>query len=68
MYPPYILALLSAFVFGKATIDSQIDSLEKADSPLLKYPTQLTQNIVPKQIHSHNDCTARLYIINRLKC
>ncbi|KIK71089.1 hypothetical protein GYMLUDRAFT_148202 [Collybiopsis luxurians FD-317 M1] len=29
--------------------------LEESNSSLLQYPTQFTQNIVPKQIHSHND-------------
>jgi len=36
-------------------VDKQIASLEKANSSLLQYPTSFTQNIVPKQIHSHND-------------
>lgn len=34
----------------------QIKDLIESDSPLLQYPTQFTQDIVPKQIHSHNDC------------
>lgn len=33
-----------------------IADLEASNSSLLRYPTQLTQNIVPKRIHSHNDC------------
>ena len=41
---------------AKATIDDVITKLENSQSPLLQYPTQLTQDIVPKQIHSHNDC------------
>lgn len=28
----------------------------ESSTPLAQYPTQLTQNIVPKPIHSHNDC------------
>ncbi|KAE9411024.1 hypothetical protein BT96DRAFT_983679 [Gymnopus androsaceus JB14] len=31
------------------------DMLQESNSTLLQYPTQFTQNIVPKQIHSHND-------------
>ncbi|KAI0274630.1 hypothetical protein BC834DRAFT_848979 [Gloeopeniophorella convolvens] len=36
-------------------VDQWIAALEDSNSTLLRYPTQLTQNIVPKQIHSHND-------------
>ncbi|KAI0067739.1 hypothetical protein BV25DRAFT_1819157 [Artomyces pyxidatus] len=36
-------------------VDQWIAALESSNSSLLHYPTQLTQNIVPKQIHSHND-------------
>jgi len=38
-----------------AGIQEQIRDLVKSGSPLLQYPTQLTQDIVPKRIHSHND-------------
>lgn len=54
----YLLTALP-LVCGKATIDAQIAALESSNSPLLQYPTQLTQGIVPKQIHSHNDCASR---------
>lgn len=33
-----------------------IANLEASNSSLLQYPTQLTRDIVPKRIHSHNDC------------
>jgi len=36
-------------------VDNQITTLENSNSPLIQYPTQFTQNIVPKPIHSHND-------------
>jgi len=36
-------------------VDDQIAMLLKQHSPLLSYPTDFTRNIVPKQIHSHND-------------
>ncbi|KAK7064150.1 alkaline phosphatase [Favolaschia claudopus] len=36
-------------------IMDEIAMLESANSSLLRYPTAFTQNIVPKQIHSHND-------------
>ena len=57
MYLLFLLSALPMFVIGKATIDAQIAALESSNSPILQYPTQLTQNLVPKQIHSHNDCT-----------
>jgi hypothetical protein len=37
-------------------VDQAVLALEKANASQLNYPTQFTQNIVPKQIHSHNDC------------
>lgn len=43
-------------VFAQPSILQQIAQLESSHSKLLQYPTQLTQNIVPKAIHSHNDC------------
>ncbi|KAJ7706084.1 hypothetical protein B0H17DRAFT_919600 [Mycena rosella] len=33
----------------------EISMLEASNSTLLRYPTDFTQNIVPKAIHSHND-------------
>ncbi|KAJ6575212.1 hypothetical protein B0H19DRAFT_632556 [Mycena capillaripes] len=33
----------------------EITMLEATNSTLLRYPTDFTQNIVPKNIHSHND-------------
>lgn len=51
---------------GQARIFSEITALEQSNSPLLQYPTDLTRNIVPKQIHSHNDCayaTAQTWIM-----
>ncbi|KAI0788558.1 hypothetical protein C8Q75DRAFT_768858 [Abortiporus biennis] len=48
LIPPVLVA-------AKATIDKQIQDLENSNSKLLQYPTQLTQNIMPKPIHSHND-------------
>jgi len=33
----------------------EITMLEATNSTLLRYPTDFTQNIMPKQIHSHND-------------
>jgi len=33
----------------------EITMLETSNSTLLRYPTDFTQNIVPKGIHSHND-------------
>ncbi|EPQ60709.1 hypothetical protein GLOTRDRAFT_90125 [Gloeophyllum trabeum ATCC 11539] len=40
---------------AKATVNNQVTLLEETNSSLLRYPTQFTQNIVPKNIHSHND-------------
>ncbi|KAJ3757196.1 hypothetical protein EV360DRAFT_46525 [Lentinula raphanica] len=44
-----------AIVLARPTVFKQITMLEESNSTLLRYPTQFTQNIVPKQIHSHND-------------
>ena len=51
-----IIALLPALVAAKPGVDQQIAFLETSNSTLLQYPTQFTQGIVPKAIHSHNDC------------
>ena len=56
MLPLLLASALPLLAAGKATINDQIAALETANSPLLQFPTQLTQNIVPKPIHSHNDC------------
>ncbi|KAF8898655.1 hypothetical protein BD779DRAFT_1430808 [Infundibulicybe gibba] len=52
---PLLVLVTLCSVNSKPGIIDQISSLESSNSPLLKYPTQLTQNIVPKPIHSHND-------------
>ncbi|KAI0034319.1 hypothetical protein K488DRAFT_45795 [Vararia minispora EC-137] len=49
------LAVIVPPAVTKPTIDTIIKSLEESNSTLLRYPTQLTQNLVPKPIHSHND-------------
>ena len=46
----------STAVLAEAGIHKKIKDLIKSNSPLLQYPTQITQDIVPKRIHSHNDC------------
>jgi hypothetical protein len=38
------------------SIQDQIDELIKSKSSLLQYPTSITRDIIPKPIHSHNDC------------
>ncbi|KAH9064228.1 hypothetical protein EDB87DRAFT_1673139 [Lactarius vividus] len=57
--PKFIfLTLLVGYIQLAATtpgVFQWIANLEASNSSLLQYPTQLTQNIVPKQIHSHND-------------
>ncbi|KAG6829392.1 hypothetical protein H0H92_004660 [Tricholoma furcatifolium] len=57
MMKPIILRLLLTLpaVAAKAGVFTQIQQLEDSNATILRYPTQFTQNIVPKQIHSHND-------------
>ncbi|KAI0815115.1 hypothetical protein BC629DRAFT_1588792 [Irpex lacteus] len=58
MKPSLLFAVITAIPLltaAKATVNDVINQLERSQSPLLQYPTQLTQNIVPKPIHSHND-------------
>ncbi|TFK57165.1 hypothetical protein OE88DRAFT_103455 [Heliocybe sulcata] len=50
-----VVALATAHAEAKPTVNDQIVFLESSNSSLLTYPTQFTQNIVPKSIHSHND-------------
>jgi len=49
------VVLAPHLVLGNPTVDQQIAFLQSSNSSLLRYPTQFTQNIVPKAIHSHND-------------
>ena len=65
MYALLLTAVLPLFVAGKATIGDRIAALEAANSPLLQYPTQLTQNVVPKPIHSHNDCSHFMFVAGK---
>ena len=53
-----ILSSWLTAVLAGAGIHKQIRDLIKSNSPLLQYPTQVTQDIVPKGIHSHNDCAS----------
>jgi len=46
----------STVVLAEAWVHKKIKDLIKSNSPLLQYPTQITQDIVLKRIHSHNDC------------
>ena len=52
----FLFSSWSTAVLARAGVHKQIKDLIKSNSPLLQYPTQFTQDIVPKQIHSHNDC------------
>jgi len=63
----YFLLLPNLLLFStaKATIDQQVLSLEKSNSGLLQYPSQLTQNVIPKFIHSHNDCKIKIVCHSR---
>ncbi|OCH95820.1 hypothetical protein OBBRIDRAFT_719943 [Obba rivulosa] len=49
------ILLAPQLAVGNPTVDQQIAFLHASNSSLLRYPTQFTQNIVPKSIHSHND-------------
>ncbi|KAG6888685.1 hypothetical protein C0995_006675 [Termitomyces sp. Mi166 len=40
---------------AKPGVLTEIETLESSNPAFLRYPTQFTQDIVPKQIHSHND-------------
>jgi len=51
-----LLPLLPCVVLAIPGVDKQIALMQKQNSPQLQYPTDFTQNIVPKPIHSHNDC------------
>ena len=59
------LGQLVVVTHAKATIDQVILALERSNSTLIQYPTQITQNIVPKPIHSHNDCECCNLVVRR---
>ena len=58
-------ALAPILVASMPGVDQQIAFLESSNSSLLRYPTQFTQNIQPKMIHSHNDCTCIKLVTGR---
>jgi len=49
------VASLVGLSFQRPGVLDEIAMLEATNSSLLRYPTDFTQNIVPKNIHSHND-------------
>jgi hypothetical protein len=55
----FVLCLVIAGLVGLSSqrpgVLDEISMLEATNSTLLRYPTDFTQNIVPKPIHSHND-------------
>ncbi len=51
-----VLTALPALILAKPGVDQAIAQLELSNSKLLQYPTQFTQGIMPRAIHSHNDC------------
>ncbi|KAF8627626.1 hypothetical protein AX15_004323 [Amanita polypyramis BW_CC] len=51
----FVVLWFVSLVTSKPGVLKQIQYLENSNSPLLRYPTQYTQDIVPKYIHSHND-------------
>ncbi|SJL05675.1 uncharacterized protein ARMOST_09011 [Armillaria ostoyae] len=50
-----ILCFFASYVSPRAGVRDQIAFLQSSNSTLLQYPTQFTQGIIPKAIHSHND-------------
>ncbi|RDX52056.1 hypothetical protein OH76DRAFT_1400974 [Lentinus brumalis] len=50
-----VLTALPALILAKPGVDQTIAQLESSNSKLLQYPTQFTQGIMPRAIHSHND-------------
>ncbi|KAJ7492533.1 hypothetical protein FB451DRAFT_536856 [Mycena latifolia] len=61
--PTFMLAMFAYLTFASLVglassrpgVLDEISMLEASNSTLLRYPTDFTQNIVPKAIHSHND-------------
>lgn len=51
-----IIGVSSGLATAKPGVDQYILDLENSNFSGLFYPTQFTQSIVPKSIHSHNDC------------
>ncbi|KAF8591942.1 hypothetical protein K439DRAFT_1656393 [Ramaria rubella] len=47
--------LIAPLVWCTPGVNKEITQLEQSNSPLLQYPTDFTQNIMPRAIHSHND-------------
>lgn len=54
--PLWLLGGSLSVAVAQPAILQEIEHLESSNSRLLQYPTQLTQGVIPKAIHSHNDC------------
>lgn len=57
---------IAELVLAKAGIGARIAALEASNSSTLQYPSQFTQNIMPKPIHSHNDCQYSPFRVNAI--
>ncbi|KZS93392.1 hypothetical protein SISNIDRAFT_454565 [Sistotremastrum niveocremeum HHB9708] len=61
-----VLSLLLSVAAQGPSIDRQIAFLVNSSSPQINYPTDFTQNIVPKPIHSHNDYWRQVPLLTAL--
>ncbi|KAI0756622.1 hypothetical protein C8Q80DRAFT_1091573 [Daedaleopsis nitida] len=50
-----VLATFAVLASAKPGVNQAIMQLEASNSKLLQYPSQFTQGIMPRSIHSHND-------------
>ncbi|KPV72176.1 uncharacterized protein RHOBADRAFT_47018 [Rhodotorula graminis WP1] len=56
----------SAVLFARSTMAAISGLLVQSGLPQLNYPTSLTKGIVPKNIHSHNDYTRPVPLLDAL--
>ncbi|BGP39324.1 hypothetical protein JCM10449v2_003262 [Rhodotorula kratochvilovae] len=56
----------SAVLFARSTIAAVSGLVLQSGMPALEYPTGLTRGVVPKNIHSHNDYTRPVPLLDAL--
>lgn len=59
LFGPIVVSSLFALTVMATGIDNMITELVDSHAPLLNYPTNLTQGIIPKPIHCELFFTAR---------
>lgn len=59
-------SISKALLFARSSVEALAGLVLQSDVPSLSYPTSLTRDIVPKNIHSHNDYWRQVPLLDAL--